>query len=95
MAEWWWHHATCAGIGSDLFFVDKGDSTHDAKRACGMCPVREQCLADALCDDVEYGIFGGLSPMARRPLRALVARGHDPSDIARRAMGSHLERTAA
>lgn len=39
-----------------------------ARKVCGGCPIREQCLADNL--DVEYGIFGGMGMSQRKRLRA-------------------------
>jgi WhiB family redox-sensing transcriptional regulator len=40
-----------------------------AQRIClHECPVREQCLADALETDERWGIRGGLTPRQRRAL---------------------------
>lgn len=82
----WWRRGVCAEIGSDLFFVGTGESNADAKQACNLCPVRLQCLADAIQTEVSYGVFGGLSAKARRPLGALVRAGEDPQDVALRAI---------
>ena len=87
----WWREGICAQIGSDLFFVGKGQSVSEAKRACRLCPVRLQCLTDALQTEVEYGVFGGLTPPARLALAAHVRAGADPLAVARRVIAQ--ERT--
>ncbi len=40
----------------------------EAKDVCSSCPVRRECLGDALRhpDQAEYGIRGGLTPEERR-----------------------------
>ena len=88
----WWRKALCAEVGSDLFFVAQGQSVIEAKRVCAMCPVRAQCLTDALESDVEYGIFGGFARPARVGMRALVDRGADPMAVAQAAIKRDNER---
>ena len=59
-----------AGLyGTEAFFPEKGGSTRDAKRVCGVCPVREECLQYAMDNDERFGIWGGLSERERRRLR--------------------------
>lgn len=38
------------------------------------CPVRKQCLADAIKNDEEHGIFGGMSHRERNALLRKLAR---------------------
>ena len=84
----WWRDGVCAEIGPDLFFASADDlkSVEEAKQACGLCPVRLQCLADSLEADLEYGIFGGFARGTRRQLRVAVENGSDPMTVARRAI---------
>lgn len=82
----WWRNGICAEIGPDIFFVEVGESVADAKAACRLCPVRIQCLADALVSDIEYGIFGGLSRLERRRLAKRVTPDRDPMWVATRAI---------
>lgn len=35
---------------------------------CRGCPVRLECLADALDNEVEFGVWGGLTERQRRAL---------------------------
>jgi len=64
----WRQDALCAQIDTDMFFPGKGESTADAKRACMTCPVRTQCLEDALANNERYGVWGGKSERERRRL---------------------------
>ena len=65
----WQQHALCAQTDPEAFFPEKGGSTRDAKRVCGVCPVREECLQYAMDNDERFGIWGGLSERERRRLR--------------------------
>lgn len=71
-AEPWQDDALCAQVGSELFFVEKGGSTAEAKKVCSMCPVRPECLEAALRNEEPHGIWGGTSPRERE--RILVNR---------------------
>ncbi len=65
----WQTDALCAQTDPEAFFPEKGGSTRDAKRICGSCEVRSQCLEYALANDERFGIWGGLSERERRKLR--------------------------
>jgi hypothetical protein len=70
----WRELALCAHVDPRVFFPKKGGSAHEAKRICGICPVREECLEitmsieENLCASERYGVFGGLSPKERAAL---------------------------
>lgn len=65
-----WHgDALCAEIDTEVFFPEKGSSAKPAKKICGMCVVRTECLTDALANGERFGIFGGLSERERQRIR--------------------------
>jgi hypothetical protein len=58
-----------AVVQKKLLHPGVGEIPHTAKRICGVCPVRTDCLADALIRrDVAFGVLGGLTPNERRRL---------------------------
>lgn len=65
----WQERALCAQIDPEVFFPEKGGSTREAKKICGGCEVRTNCLQTALDHDERFGIWGGLSERERRRLR--------------------------
>lgn len=65
----WQTDSLCAQTDPEAFFPEKGGSTRDAKKICGSCEVRNQCLEYALENDERFGIWGGLSERERRKLR--------------------------
>jgi WhiB family transcriptional regulator, redox-sensing transcriptional regulator len=67
--ESWRLDALCAETDPEAFFPEKGGSTREAKRVCGGCAVREECLEYALGNDERFGIWGGLSERERRRIR--------------------------
>lgn len=54
------------GVRSDVFFPETTPEPI-AKRLCGECPVRAECLAYAL-DNGAVGIWGGTSTKERRKM---------------------------
>lgn len=98
----WRDHAACAGHDTSLWFT--AHKTATVKTVCGRCPVRAECLHDALTHDTPNGIWGGLTIGERRALpapprsrtaaisslRVLLAE-RDPADT---AAGPAKERTA-
>ncbi|MGJ9373665.1 WhiB family transcriptional regulator [Nesterenkonia sp. CF4.4] len=65
----WQADALCAQTDPEAFFPEKGGSTRDAKKVCGACNVKQECLEYALGNDERFGIWGGLSERERRKLR--------------------------
>ncbi|TKT03954.1 WhiB family transcriptional regulator [Streptomyces lasalocidi] len=65
----WQREALCAQTGADFFFPEPGSSVRDAKRICGLCPIRSACLEYALTHDERFGVWGGLSEKERLHLR--------------------------
>jgi WhiB family transcriptional regulator, redox-sensing transcriptional regulator len=65
--EDWTLRAACLEEVPDALFVS-GAAQHKAKTVCRACPVRTECLADALDNNVEFGVWGGLTERERRAL---------------------------
>ena len=63
--------ALCLQVDDELFFPTKGGSTKQAKKVCGGCDVREQCLQYALEFGEEHGIWGGTSGRERRKMNTI------------------------
>jgi hypothetical protein len=61
--------ALCAQTDPELFFPEKGGSTIDARKICVECPVRNDCLLEALANDYDEGVWGGLSAKERQALK--------------------------
>lgn len=65
----WQDDALCAQTDPEAFFPEKGGSPRNARLVCSRCPVREQCLEDALARDERFGIWGGKSERERRAIK--------------------------
>lgn len=70
-----WHgQAACGDDPEAMFPGSNAAKVREAKALCRGCPVREECLADAMKTEGNkgklrrYGIRGGLTPTARRRL---------------------------
>ncbi|NNG34849.1 WhiB family transcriptional regulator [Nakamurella aerolata] len=63
----WTTRAVCATKDPDLLFVT-GAAQREAARLCQGCPVKVECLADALDNQVEFGVWGGLTERQRRAI---------------------------
>ena len=62
----WAASAACMGK-SDALFV-RGAEQNRAKQVCATCHVRAECLAEALDNRIEWGIWGGMTERERRAL---------------------------
>ncbi len=45
-----------------------GAAQQGAKEICRKCPVIAECLADALDNRIEYGVWGGMTERERRAM---------------------------
>ena len=63
----WMPRAACKGTALDKLFA-KGKAQNRAKLICRGCPVRSECLAEALDNGIEFGVWGGMTERERRAL---------------------------
>lgn len=66
MAKGWAHQAQCKDDPNALFV--RGAAQHSAKRICQGCPVKAECLAEALDSEIDIGVWGGMTERERRRL---------------------------
>lgn len=67
--EDWSLSAKCRGMG-DALFPEPAEQKR-MRTLCSDCPVRSICLAEALDNRIEYGIWGGTTERERRHLLRL------------------------
>ena len=64
----WMDDANCADIAEPDIFFDH-TLTEVAKAICVDCPVKNECLLMALNQNMDTGVFGGLSEAERKLLK--------------------------
>lgn len=67
MDQSWAARAACANEQPDDLFV-QGAAQRAAREICFSCSVRTECLADALDNRVQFGVWGGMTERERRAL---------------------------
>lgn len=68
LTAWNWRVAArCRAENSEDLFVT-GARQRDVRGFCLPCPVRTECLAHALDQQVEFGVWGGMTERERRAL---------------------------
>ncbi len=65
--EDWASVAACKQSRPDELFV-RGAEQNRAKQLCAGCPVRTECLSEALDNQIEWGVWGGMTERERRAL---------------------------
>ena len=63
----WVSKALCRSTDPDELFVS-GKAQTKAVVICRHCPVIAECLADALDNQIEFGVWGGMTERQRRAL---------------------------
>ena len=64
----WITKAWCRNADPDRLFVRGAEQRGVAASICGQCPVKRECLADALDNRIEFGVWGGQTERQRRAL---------------------------
>ncbi len=66
----WRTKAACRDVDPEVLFVTSGeDQAAVAERLCSGCPVRRECLAFAMDNDVRAGVWGGVTSYRRGWMR--------------------------
>lgn len=102
---WWRERAACRDVDPELFFpVAEAGPVYDAqvaaaKAVCQRCPVRAECLVEAL-ERMPHGVAGGLTEherhgVARAGGRRTRAPGSRPDPRAQVAAGRSCAAVAA
>ena len=65
----WTASASCGTghVAPDTLFAE-GSAQREVRTVCFGCPVRLQCLADALDSRTDFGVWGGMTERERRAL---------------------------
>ena len=63
----WVSKAKCRSVDPDELFVG-GAAQRKAANICRNCPVMAECLADALDNQMDWGVWGGMTVRQRRVL---------------------------
>lgn len=63
----WYERAACRGADTEELFANSA-AQNRAKAVCSGCPVRTECLSEALDGRVEFGVWGGMTERERRAL---------------------------
>jgi len=63
----WAPLGNCVKSDPDALFV-RGAAQQQAKLICQRCPVVAECLADALDNGTEFGVWGGMTERERRAM---------------------------
>jgi len=74
MNEKWRLEAYCKGKKTDFFYPEIGtkgaaEQVRSVKTLCALCSVSAECLQEAIANDEQFGIWGGLTPKERSKVR--------------------------
>jgi WhiB family redox-sensing transcriptional regulator len=79
----WVVQAACRFANPKLFDVVSGADAAAALSFCMVCPVKEECLQDALAQEVNPdGVWGGTTQTERRKIRRYGSTGPVPEGMA-------------
>jgi WhiB family redox-sensing transcriptional regulator len=69
----WQERSACYGLDPEIFFPTTEEEAGLALSYCGVCRVKDMCLAWALQNGERYGVWGGTTEQQRRRLIRHVA----------------------
>jgi len=84
----WWAASRCRTTDAEGLFVS-GALQREAREFCRTCPVRTECLAHALDERIEFGVWGGMTERERRALLRSRADVRSWADLLSDARDAH------
>ncbi len=92
--RWNWRAAArCRAADAEELFV-AGALQREARQFCQSCPVRTECLAHALDQRIEFGVWGGMTERERRALLRQRPDVESWSDLLHDARAAHYTAAA-
>ena len=89
VGRWNWRIAArCRTADAEELFV-RGAEQRRARQFCATCPVRTECLAHALDERVEFGVWGGTTERERRALLRSRPEVRSWAELLRAARAEH------
>jgi WhiB family redox-sensing transcriptional regulator len=88
-SRWNWRIAArCRTADAEELFV-RGAEQRRVRQFCATCPVRTECLAHALDERVEFGVWGGTTERERRALLRSRPEVRSWAELLRAARAEH------
>src|SRR5690625_7535587 len=85
----WFMHGLCRDLDPEEFFAESHDAQPHTRTRCFDCPVRLECLADALDNRGNWGLCGGTTERERRAILRRAPGVADCSPILREIQAQH------
>jgi WhiB family redox-sensing transcriptional regulator len=86
--ELWREKAACKNLDINLFFPDterqsalSRKNNLKVKSICKKCPVQTNCIAYAMDNQIEYGMWGGFSSLERKELNKILNLKEVPTNF--------------
>lgn len=67
----WMAFGSCVTAFPETFYSEVSDDINRAKRICGGCTVKHECLSYALLRNEPFGVWGGHTAAERRRMNTL------------------------
>lgn len=75
--ENWLHRSNCLDVeDKEIFFSTDRKKMREAKELCVACPVRRECLSNALVNEDRFGMWGGADEQEIRRALSINQYGH-------------------
>jgi len=85
----WRQSAACRRSDFEWWFAKPTSArSRAAVQLCETCPVRRECLAAGLLYDEEFGLWGGVNHLQRRPLVARLLGGESLGSVLASTLGT-------
>lgn len=100
MTEVWQDRALCDGADPEIFFTggEARNAYSIARKWCALCPVVTECGEYAITNNIQYGMWGGMSEAERQRVAArgryAAFDGQPHGDKAGTVAGYYRERRA-
>lgn len=65
----WMDDASCKGLPPEMFMIERGETSDEAKAVCASCIVWKECETFAVVNRIEEGVWGGTIDQERRKIR--------------------------